>query len=206
LRRLREHQLVMMEIERPNASIECLVLAIDGNDATLQPVEAAEAALVPPEGKDVLLSFEFRSQLVVLRGSGRRDEGTGELHFAVTDRVMVPQRRHYARVDVALPVKLTPAGEGTAPSDPIESQTRDLSADGILLDELLPPAHSEWRIELSLPEEGAPLTSDARVVRQVAGGTAMRFSNIAADDRDRLKRFVAQRKRAILQAVRKREA
>src|SRR5919204_3002686 len=124
MRRLREHQFVTIEVERPSASIECLVLAIDGSEAMLQPVDESQLMLVPTLGKDALLTFEFRSQLITLRGAGRRDDSANDLRFEVTDRVTVPQRRRYARVEVALPVTLTPlrADDATGAGEPIEAR------------------------------------------------------------------------------------
>lgn len=186
-----------IEVDRPSASIECLVLAIDGNEASLEPVREQQLLLFPPDGKDALLTFEFRSQLVTLRGTGWRDGK--DVHFSVTDRVTVPQRRRYARVDVALPLKLTPAGGGAA----VETRTRDVSADGVLAEELLPASASSWRLRLELPD-GAAIECDAVIVRHVGGGTAMRYASISDQDRDRLKAFVAERKRAILDELRQR--
>lgn len=201
MRRLREHQFVRIELERPSASVECLVLAVEGNEATLEPVLEQELALVPPDGKDALLTFEYRSQLVMLRGVGRRGEN-GDLRFAVTDRVTVPQRRRYARVEVALPITLTPGGGSAAA---IETRTRDLSADGLLVEELLPPAEQTWRVTLDLPE-GPPLACEASLVRHVGGGTAMRYSEISQADRQRLRDFVAARKRELLKELRSNES
>ena len=98
MRRLREHQLVTMELERPPTSIECLVLAIDGGEATLEPVDPNQLVAVTESGTQALLTFEYRSQLISLRGTGRRDDVARDIRFAVTDRVTVPQRRRYARV------------------------------------------------------------------------------------------------------------
>lgn len=186
-----------IELERPSASVECLVLAVEGNEATLAPVLEQEFALVPPDGKDALLTFEYRSQLVMLRGTGRRGDN-GDLRFAVTDRVTVPQRRRYARVDVALPITLTPR-DGSAAA--VGTRTRDLSADGLLVEELLPAAEQSWRVKLELPD-GPPLTCEASLVRHVGGGTAMRYSEISQADRQRLRDFVAARKRELLKDLR----
>jgi PilZ domain len=203
LRRLREHQLVTLEVNRPSASIECLVLAIDGNEATLEPVEAEQLPALSPTGSDALLTFEYRSQLITLRGSGRRDEVSHDIRFQVTDRVTVPQRRQHARVDVALPITITALSDGGQPAgEPIVTRTRDLSADGLLAEELLPAAETRWRLELELPDRGPTVVCEARVVRHVGGGTGMRYATIDADDRQRLKQFVAAYKRAILANLR----
>jgi PilZ domain len=206
VRRLREHQLVTMEVSRPSASIECLVLAVDGAEATLEPVDAAQLLVVSVIGRDALLTFEYRSQLITLRGSARRDEVERDLRFAVTDRVMVPQRRQHARVDVALPVTITPLTDGGQPGgDPIVTRTRDISADGLLAEELLPAAEARWLLELELPDRGPTVVCEARVIRHVGGGTGMRYTTIGAEDRQRLRQFVAAYKRAILANLRKQE-
>jgi hypothetical protein len=201
VRRLREHQFVTVEVDRPNASIECLVLAIDGGEATLEPVQVNQLLTVPTQGASALLTFEYRSQLISLRGTARRDDISDDLRFSVTDRVTVPQRRRYARVDVALPVKLTPDGGA-----PIDTVSRDLSADGVLVEELISPSELTFRMELTVPDDGPPIIGEAHIVRNVGGGTAIRYSSIRAEDRQRLKQFVAARKRAVLAEMRAREA
>ena len=198
MRRLREHQLVTLEVERPSASIDCHVVAVEGNEASLQPVKPNDMQLLPMEGRDALLTFEYRSQLITLCGTGRRDALGKDLRFAVTDRVMVPQRRRYARVPVALPITLTPSA-GAA----VETHTRDISADGMLVEVLLPLTEPGVHIVLAVPDNRAPISCDARILRHVGGGTALRFASITAEDRERLKQFVATRKRPILEHVRK---
>jgi hypothetical protein len=205
MRRLREHQFVTIEVDRPNASIECLVVAIDGGEATLEAVNAAQAAAVSVDGANALLTFEYRSQLISLRGTARRNDAADDLRFTVTDRVTVPQRRRYARVEVAVPTRLTPLDPdgNSAAGEPTATRTRDLSADGLLVEELLPPSEQIWRVELELPDGGPPIVSQGRIVRNVGGGTAMRYSAIRPEDRQRLKQFVAARKRKILAELRK---
>jgi PilZ domain-containing protein len=200
MRRLREHQLVTLELERPSASIDCHVVAIEGNEATLAPVSADDLMQLPIEGKDALLTFHFRSQLITLRGAGRRDPFGRDLRFTVTDRVTVPQRRRYARVPVGLTVALTPPG-----GSQLDTRTRDVSADGVLVEAPLEgSAGSTWHMVLDVPDNGPPIVCDSQFVRHVGGGTALRFAGIATGDRERLKQFVAARKRAILARARNR--
>ena len=204
MRRLREHQLVTLEIERPNVSIECLVLAIDGGVATLEPVDVGAESRVKTFGSNALLTFEYRSQLVTLRGEARRDEVDRDLRFNVTDKVTVPQRRRHARVDVALPLRLTPlSAEGERAGETIQTHTRDISADGLLAEELLSATPDRWVVELEVPDRGPSVVCEARIVRHVGGGTGMRYITIAATDRQRLRQFVATYKRTLLENLRK---
>jgi hypothetical protein len=194
-----------MEVDRPSTSIECLVLAIDGNEATLEPVDVDQMTVLTSSGSMALLTFEYRSQLISLRGMAHRDEVTRDLHFAVTDRVTVPQRRRYARVEVALPLKLVQLAEdggNSATGEAIETRTRDLSADGVLAEQQLPPSEQRWQMTIDLPDNGPPVICEARTVRNVGGGTALRYTAMRAEDRQRLKQFVAARKRAILANLR----
>src|ERR687887_14059 len=113
MRRLRDGQAVSLEVESLETNLECLVIAIDGNEATLDPVYQAFSMSVPTTGTNSMLTFEHQGRLVMLRGRVRREDDG--LHFAVTDRVTVQQRRRYARVEVALPVLLTPLDAAGAP-------------------------------------------------------------------------------------------
>ena len=203
MRRLREHQLVTIEMDRPSASIECLVLAIDGSEATLEPVEAGQLTTLSTVGGEALLTFEYRSQLITLRGSARRDDDQGGLRFLLTDRVTVPQRRRYARVEVALPLRAVPLGAEGAAGDAIETRTRDVSADGLLIEELLPMAQERWLLAIQVPDDGPAIVCEAKIVRHVGGGTGMRYTTMSAEDRERLRQYVAARKRAILANLRK---
>jgi hypothetical protein len=123
----------------------------------------------------------------------------------VSDRVTVPQRRRHARVEVALSLSLVPLreeGGSLVAGEPVETRTRDLSADGVLAEQLLPPAESRWRGSLPIPDNGPPIVFEGRPVRTVGGGTALRYTAMRAEDRQRLKTFVATRKRAILANLR----
>ena len=186
-----------LEFSRPNTSVECLVLSVDANEGTFQPVHSEQLALVPAAPKDALLTFEYRSQLITLRGTARREDAQQELRFSVTDRVLVPQRRKHARVDVALPVRAFDAG-----GDSVQTVTRDVSADGLQIDAIVPESPEPVRIELSLPDGQPGIACWATVVRNVAGGTAMRFANLGDADRERLRKFVRERKREILKDLR----
>jgi PilZ domain len=203
LRRLREHQLVTLELQRPSASVECLVVAVEADEASLHLVDPADAARLPSE-KNAYLTFEHRSRLVMLRGTASPQD-SGEVRFQVTDHVTVPQRRRSARVDVPLALELKPLGVDGQPTlgGTLTTRTRDVSADGLLADVLLPADHEHVRLVLSMPDDGPPLECDARVVRRVGGGTGLRFRQISTEDRERLKRFVAEHKRALLAQVRK---
>src|SRR5919198_3341119 len=197
MRRLRDGQAVSLEVESLETNLECLVIAIDGNEATLDPVYQAFSMSVPTTGTNSMLTFEHQGRLVMLRGRVRREEDG--LHFAVTDRVTVQQRRRYARVEVALPVLLTPLDAAGAPAGKqVQTRSFDVSADGVLLEAQISPNLPRLRLSLPLPDGDPPIECEVRLVRQGGWRSAPRYYGIADEDRARLKGFVAQRKRELL--------
>ena len=115
----------------------------------------------------------------------------------------MPQRRRYARVEVALPLRAVPLGAEGAAGEAIETRTRDVSADGLLIEELLPMAQERWLLAIQVPDDGPAIVCEAKIVRHVGGGTGMRYTTMSAEDRERLRQYVAARKRAILVNLRK---
>jgi c-di-GMP-binding flagellar brake protein YcgR len=201
MRRLRDGQAVSLEVETLETNLECLVIAIEGSEATLDPIYQAFSMSVPTTGTNSMLTFEHQSRLVMLRGRVRREDDG--LHFTVTDRVTVEQRRRYARVEVALPVLLTPLGQNGEPAGkPVETRSFDVSADGVLVEAQISPTLPRLRLSLELPDGDSPVECDVRLIRQVGWRSALRYSGIADCDRERLKCFVAERKREQLAAQR----
>jgi c-di-GMP-binding flagellar brake protein YcgR len=201
MRRLRDGQAVSLEVEALETNLECLVIAIEGNEATLDPIYKSFSMSVSTVGTNALLTFEHQGRLVMLRGRARREDDG--LHFAVTDKVTVEQRRRYARVEAALPVMLTPLnGSGEPAGKPVATRSFDVSADGVLLEAQISPTLQRLRLSLLLPDGAPPVECDVRLIRQVGWRSALRYSGISDCDRERLKCFVAERKRDALMAQR----
>jgi c-di-GMP-binding flagellar brake protein YcgR len=201
MRRLRDGQAVSLEVEALETNLECHVIAIEGNEATLDPVYRSFSMSVSTTGANALLTFEHQGRLVMLRGRARREDDG--LRFTVTDKVTVEQRRRYARVEVALPVLLTPLGADGAPAGkPVETRSFDVSADGVLVEAQISPNLPRLRLSLELQDGDPPVECDVRLIRQVGWRSALRYSGISECDRERLKVFVAERKREALLARR----
>src|SRR3954447_8656082 len=201
MRRLHDGQAVSLEVESLETNLECLVIAIEGNEATLDPVYKSFSMSVPTTGTNSLLTFDHQGRLVMLRGRARREDDG--LHFAVTDKVTVQQRRRYARVEVALPVLLTPLnGSGEPAGKQVETRSFDVSADGVLVEAQISPTLPRLRLSLPLPDGGPSIECDVRLIRQVGWRSALRYSGIGDEERERLKCFVAERKREQLAAQR----
>ena len=98
-------------------------------------------------------------------------------------------------MEIALPIVLTPLdAEGNPYGQPVETRTRDVSADGVLVDAKISPDLPGLRISLPLPDGLPPFECAVRVVRQLGWGSGLRYSGISDDDRARLKAFVAETK------------
>lgn len=193
MRRLRDGQGVSLEVESLDTNLECLVVGVEGDEAILHPLYRAYSMSVPTSGTNSMLTFEHEGRLIMLRGRVRRADDT--LEFKVTDRVSVPQRRRYARVDIALPIVLTPLNaEGKPYGQPVETRTRDVSADGVLVEAKISPDLPGLHISLPLPDGLPPSECNVRVVRQLGWGSGLRYSGISDETRARLKEFVAETK------------
>jgi c-di-GMP-binding flagellar brake protein YcgR len=201
MRRLRDGQAVSLEVEALETNLECHVIAIEGSEAILEPVYRSFSMSVSTTGANSLLNFEHQGRLVMLRGRVRREDDG--LHFTVTDKVTVEQRRRYARVEVALPVQLTPLGaDGEPAGSPVATRSFDVSADGVLVEAQISPTLPRLRLSLDLQDGDSPVECDVRLIRQVGWRSALRYSGLADCDRERLKCFVAERKREALMARR----
>jgi len=198
MKRLAVEQEVALSVG--DATVDCRVAALCGGEAALAPLDPADSGLLPAASAGASLVFTHGGRLVMLRGRVRREDDG--LHFTVTDKVTVEQRRRYARVEVALPVMLTPLGADGTPGNPVETRSFDVSADGVLVEAQISPTLPRLRLSLELPDGDPPVECDVRLIRQVGWRSALRYSGISECDRERLKCFVAERKRDALMARR----
>jgi c-di-GMP-binding flagellar brake protein YcgR len=199
MRRLRDGQLVSLEVKGLESNLECLVLAVEADEAILEPVYTDYARGVPVRGASSTLMFEHQSRLVMLRGRVQRD-GDGKLHFGVTDRLAVSQRRRYARVEASLPAVLRPLdARGSPLSAHVQVRTHDVSADGLLVEAQISPNVARLRLWMCLPDDSYPIECDVAVVRQIGFCSALRYLDMTEADRERLRDFVARAKRAQLE-------
>jgi hypothetical protein len=129
--RLSECDIVVLSLPDVNAAtrasdLPCIVVALTGSKAALQPV-GAKPHWLPARIEHVLLSFEHRGALIGLKGIVRHDRATGRIDFTVEDGVQV-ERRRSTRVRLSLPVVLQRADA----SESCQGTTVNLSADGLL--------------------------------------------------------------------------
>src|SRR3954469_8995306 len=193
MKRLRETQRVGLGIGQH--SVDCLVVALESDEAALLPIGLGEAARLPVFSSNGTLVFRDRAQgMVMLRGVVRHDAGDDLVYFGVGDGVGERSTRRASRAQIVLPVKLAPAGGA-----PIAGVTTDLSVGGLgaRLEDPGPPG-TELAIALELGDDEPCLECAGVVVRRIGPVTAVRFDELTILQERRIQRRVlkALRRRA----------
>jgi hypothetical protein len=190
MRRLAPRQPVVLDLAEE--AIDCRVAAVSGDEATIEPVAAADAAYIPRLGRAAALVFESAGERVRIRGAVRRAPGEGRLTFVAGGGVDLPRRRQAARVETGLPVQLTPLGpDGDPAGDPRRLRTTDVSIAG------LGARVGEWAVapgdvlafSVELPAAPA-IAGTARVLRVADGVAGLELVHVAPADRARLAAFL----------------
>ena len=163
------------------SQLRCRVVAINRDEAALQPIIAPRVSRQEIEGPASLI-FGHKGVLVALKGRVHwSDETHDDLRFAVRDGVQVPQQRSASRLQIPLDARV----------DGVAARTIDVSADGLSLEGgSFGPATATVELELDVPDHEPPLRCTGRVVRSSIRLTAVQFTDIAAADRERLRRFI----------------
>lgn len=164
-------------------AIECVVEAVEGDEATLRPVTAADAGYIPSLGRAAALVFAVDGRRERLRGAVHRAPAEGTLRFVAGAGADLPARRRAARAGVELAVEL---------GDPARRlQTTDVSLGGlgVRAGDWAPPVGETLPFALELPA-APPIRGNARVLRVGEGVAGLEFAAIAPDDRTRLAVFL----------------
>jgi PilZ domain len=181
MRRLSPSQPVVLDLAEE--AIECVVEAVDGDEATLRPLAAADSGYIPSLGRAAALVFKLDSRRGRVDGAVRPAAAEGRLRFAAGAAAGLPARRQAARAGVELPVSLGEPGR--------RLQTTDVSLGGlgVRTGDWSPPVGETLTFALELPA-APPIRGDARVLRAGAGVAGLEFAAIAPDDRTRLAVFL----------------
>lgn len=173
MRRLRDFQAVVLDLGS-EARLTCRVVAVQGEDALLQP-DLPDAAVLPAGWTPASLSFEGATAPVLLAGqvtAGPLDE---LVRFAQGDGIRMPQLRASARLDLTLPVTLRPLARTGGRGLAVAAHSVDISAGGVLLGGFTaPPDSTRIQIEFTLPGHGS-LSLEGALVRSGVGTSAVRF-------------------------------
>jgi hypothetical protein len=161
--------------------MRCRVVAVNRDEAALQPVVAPRVSRQEVEGPASLI-FGHQGILVALKGRARWSEtAVDDLRFTVRDGVQVPQQRSSSRLRIPLDVRV----DGTP------ARTIDISADGLSLEGgTFGETDAELDLELDLPDHEPSLRCRGKVVRSTIELTAVQFIDLPTSDRDRLGRFI----------------
>jgi PilZ domain len=129
--------------------------------------------------------------------AGARDE---LLTVTLSGEVERVQRRDWARVPAAVPVKVRPLDVGI---DAFETVSVNVSVGGVLIkDRWHVPLGTDVRLEIAVPD-GEPVRGLGRVVREAAEDEkGIRIDDMGREDEERLMRYVRERERAELRMAR----
>jgi hypothetical protein len=184
MRRLNEWQEVSLLVGA--TQLRCRVVAVNSDEAALQPVVAPRVSRQELEGRASLI-FGHKGMLVALKGRAKWGERDDDLRFRVQDGVQLPQQRGASRLRIPLEVNVRVDG---AP-EPVKARSIDLSATGLSLEGNgfgLPGDLIE--LELELPDREPPLVCQGKVVRSTIQLTAVAFLGLDNPSKDRVARFV----------------
>jgi PilZ domain len=189
MRRLTPSQPVVLDLEEE--AIDCIVAAVQGDEeATLTPVEAADAAYIPSLGRVAALVFAEGGSSETRRvvGAVHRAADPGRLRFVPGAGTGLPARRQTARAGVELTVALGGPGAGGEPRRLLTSDV-SLGGLGVRLTDWTPEPDAILDVALEVPE-AEPIRGSARVLRVAGGVAGLAFSEITAGERGRLAAFL----------------
>jgi c-di-GMP-binding flagellar brake protein YcgR len=173
------------------ASAQALVVTLAVPDSRVPRLHGSEVAV------------ESTTPRGIQRFTGRLNVRTGELLEIVlmgdAERI---QRREWARVSAAVPVRIAPVEDRSIAGG--ETTTLNVSGGGVLIRDIWRlPLGLDVRLELVIDPALPPVRALARVVRD--GGPdqkGLRFEDLAPPDAERLMRFVRERERHELRLAR----
>ena len=160
--------------------LRCRVVAVNRDEAALQPIVAPRVSRSELEGQASLI-FGHRGALVALKGRARWGEQDDDLRFVVRDGVQVPQQRSASRLRIPLDVVI----------DGRQARTVDISVAGLSLEGGgFGVPGTELALEVDLPDHESALRCAGTVVRTTDELTAVQFVELTKQDADRLGRFI----------------
>ena len=176
-------------VERATPDTLTVTLAV--RDPRLERLNGAEVAVESTTARGIQ---RFNGTLSV------RDGET--LDILLTGGAERIQRREWARVSAAVPIRVAPIGDDTIPGG--ETTSLNVSGGGVLIRDVWRlPLGLDVRVELVIDPSQPPIRALARVVRD--GGPdqkGLRFEDVSPPDAERLMRFVRERERIELRVSR----
>jgi hypothetical protein len=185
MHRLRDRQPVVLDLEEE--AIECVVAEIAGDEATLEPLSAADAGYIPSLGRAAALVFGVNGDRVRLRGAVRRGPSEGLLRFVAGADAGLPARRRTPRLAVELPVEVAPLEADD--SHRLVACDVGLGGMGVVAGSWAAAEGAIVRFAIELPA-APPIRGTARVLRLADGVVGLEFAEVSVTDRARLAAFL----------------
>jgi PilZ domain-containing protein len=187
MHRLTPSQPVVLDLEEE--AVDCVVDAVAGDEVTIAPVVAADAAYIPSLGRAAALVFAAPDggERARIEGAVHRATSADKLRFVAGGGTGLPARRQTARAGVELTVEVT-APDGSEPQRLLTSDV-SLGGLGVRFDTFAPPEGATLEVAIELPA-AEPVRATAQVLRVAHGVAGLVFADIAATDRGRLAAFL----------------
>src|SRR5919197_3921042 len=185
MRRLSASQPVVLDLEEE--AIDCVVEHVAGDEASIAPTAAADAAYIPSLGRAAALVFGAGAARVRVRGAVMPGSEPGRLRFVAGRGAGLPARRQTARAGVALTVEVTMSDA----ADPLRLATADVSLGGVGVrrEDWAPEVGTVVDVAIVLPA-APPIRGLARVLRVTEEIAGLEFTDIAPVERGRLAAFL----------------
>jgi c-di-GMP-binding flagellar brake protein YcgR len=170
-----------------------------GGEEVVASLAVPEPRVARLHGADVIVEWTTARGIGRLLGQLELVPARADLvRVAVHGNVERIQRREWARVEAAVPVRVHTIEEDVGG----ETVTLNVSGGGVLLkDHWQLPLGADVQLELLI--DPAPVRALGRVVREAARDEkGVRIDSIARADEERLLRFVRERERAEMRAAR----
>jgi hypothetical protein len=199
MRRLSDFQRVTIMLEYTR--VVARVVATAGETVWLEIEDDGRDDIVENLPGPAEVGFEHRGQPVLLCGEAHID-ASGCVVFRTGDYARVRNMRDDPRVEVSIPVTVTPAHvDGTPAGTPRSTQTIDLSASGSSLACTGLGPVGEW-VEVRLaPAPDIEVVCIGRIVRSAPTGTAITFTRIDEASREVLAHLVIELRRRLTRRV-----
>jgi hypothetical protein len=205
MRRLGPQQVVSVNLPmtfgRHEDLLDFRVVAVIDSVVALEPLVRSDTRLIPDRVRDCYMTFGQGASLVGLKGH-LYERSSGDWRFKVTDPMSFPAENGF-RIRVCAPIKVVPR-ERQAAVDPVEAETVNVGADGVLVD-----GGSDWSppgrvaVSLSLPGHDEEIEAPARLVARQGVLCDFKYEAMDADSRNRLGHFIIEHQR---DALRRRQA
>jgi hypothetical protein len=197
VKRLKPYDIVLLAppIWRSNLRhIACHVVAVDANEAALEPIDPNDLERLPVALPDMFMTFTHGGALIALKGDlvvKSQLAGGRDVRFRVTDGVHTPAQSAQLPLCAPAEVRLM-AEDGEKRRDPEHTQTIQITPDQLLLEPMAQKLEigDAVAVGVTLPGSERPVRGVADVVDSGFDGVTVRFRHITDAERGRIVTFI----------------